>query len=93
MTTEPVRSEPKKVIVVGGGVGGMSAAWEVLTEAERSGVPVTVTVLEERPRVGGSIVTEQVGECLVEGGPDCFVSEKAGGLQLVRDLGLESFDI
>jgi oxygen-dependent protoporphyrinogen oxidase len=82
-------ADAKRIVVVGGGVGGMSAAWEARAEAERSGVAVTVTVIEQRPRVGGSIVTEKVGGCLVEGGPDCFVSEKAGGLQLVRDLGLE----
>lgn len=66
----------------------MAAAWEVTREAERRGVAVAVTVLEARDRVGGSVVTERVEGCLVEGGPDCFVSEKPGGLELVDDLGL-----
>lgn len=80
--------KPARVVVVGGGVGGMAAAWEVLREAERVGLPVTVTVLEARERVGGSVITEQVDGCLVEGGPDCFVSEKPWGLELIDDLGL-----
>ncbi|MHB1344640.1 MAG: protoporphyrinogen oxidase [Thermoleophilia bacterium] len=79
---------PARVVVVGGGVGGMAAAWEVTQEAERLGLPVEVTVLEARDRVGGSVVTERVDGCLVEGGPDCFVSEKPGGMQLIDDLGL-----
>ncbi|MHB8869292.1 MAG: protoporphyrinogen oxidase [Thermoleophilia bacterium] len=79
---------PARVVVVGGGVGGMAAAWEVTQEAERLGLPIEVTVLEARDRVGGSVVTERVDGCLVEGGPDCFVSEKPGGMQLIDDLGL-----
>lgn len=78
-----------KIVVVGGGVGGMAAAWEARREAERLGIPVSVTVVEGRSRVGGSVISEQVGGCLVEGGPDCFLSEKPGGLQLIRDLGLD----
>ncbi|HZK48995.1 MAG TPA: protoporphyrinogen oxidase, partial [Thermoleophilia bacterium] len=85
-----MRTVPARIVVVGGGVGGMAAAWEARREAERLGAPVSITVVESRARVGGSVVTERVGDCLVEGGPDCFVSEKAGGLQLVRDLGLEA---
>lgn len=79
---------PARVVVVGGGVGGMAAAWEVRREAERLGVAVAVTVLEARDRVGGSVVTERVDGCIVEGGPDCFLSDKPWGLELVDDLGL-----
>lgn len=80
---------PRRVVVVGGGIGGLSAAWQVQRRARELDLPVEVTLLEARDRVGGSIVTEPVGECLVEGGPDCFVSEKPWGIQLARDLGLE----
>ncbi len=85
-----MRASPARIVVVGGGVGGMAAAWEAVMEAERLGMPAEVTVIEGRPRVGGSVVSERVGECIVEGGPDCFVSEKAGGLELIRDLGLDA---
>ena len=81
---------PRQVVVVGGGIGGLSAAWEAQERAREVGLPVTVTVVESRDRVGGSIISERVDDCLVEGGPDCFVSEKPGGIQLAKDLGLES---
>ncbi len=80
---------PRAVVVVGGGIGGLSAAWEVQERARERGLPLEVTLVEAKDRVGGSIVSEPVGDCLVEGGPDCFVSEKPGGVQLARDLGLE----
>ncbi|MBU2604111.1 MAG: protoporphyrinogen oxidase [Actinobacteria bacterium] len=83
-----VVSEVKRIVVVGAGVGGMVAAWEAQRAARELDLPIAITVLEQRDRVGGSIVTERVDGCLVEGGPDCFVSEKPWGLQLIRELGL-----
>jgi len=39
--------------------------------------------------MGGSILTERADEFLMEGGPDCFISEKPWALRLCRELGLE----
>ncbi len=77
-----------KIAVVGGGVGGMAAAYELKSEASRRGLELDLTVLESRDRIGGSVVTERVDGCLVEGGPDCFVSEKPWAMELVEELGL-----
>jgi oxygen-dependent protoporphyrinogen oxidase len=79
----------RRVLVVGGGIGGLAAAWEAQEHARELGITIDVTLVEAKDRVGGSIISEPVGDCLVEGGPDCFVSEKPGGIQLARDLGLE----
>ncbi len=46
-------SEPKKVMVVGGGVGGMEA---VITAAKRGH---TVTLFEKNDRLGGQLLSEQ----------------------------------
>lgn len=51
-------------------------------------MPLDVTVMEASSRVGGSVHTEKVEGCIVEGGPDCIISEKPGGLRLIEDLGL-----
>ncbi len=79
---------PLTVVVVGGGVGGMAAAYELGREAARRNLDVQVTVLEARERVGGSILTEHVDGCIVEGGPDCFVSEKPWAIELIEEVGL-----
>jgi oxygen-dependent protoporphyrinogen oxidase len=46
-------------------------------------------LIEDRPRVGGKIVTQHVGGLVIEGGPDCFLSAKPAGVALCRTLGLD----
>jgi protoporphyrinogen oxidase len=72
-----------RVVVVGAGIAGLTAAWELL----RSG-GVDVTVLEAERRPGGVIVTEQVGGFLVEGGPDGFLAGEPELPALADDLGI-----
>lgn len=66
----------------------MAAAYELGREATWRNLDVQVTVLETRERVGGSVLTEQVDGCIVEGGPDCFVSEKPWAIELIEEVGL-----
>ena len=70
------------VAVVGGGIAGLAAAWELA----RCGRPVTL--LEAAPRCGGKIASERRGGFLVEGGPDSFVTRKPQAVELARRLGL-----
>ena len=70
------------VVVVGGGIAGLTAALD-LAEA---GLPVTV--VEAAERFGGKIVTNRVGGLVVEGGADSFLSTKPAGLALVERLGI-----
>ncbi len=72
------------VIIVGGGIGGLVAAFH----ARRRGL--AVVLLEAADRLGGVIRTTIEQGCTLEHGPDSLVSIKPGGLELVRDLGLES---
>lgn len=72
-----------RVVIVGGGITGLSAA-QRLTAAD-----VSCTVIERDRRPGGKIVSQSVGGFLVEGGPDCFLSSKPGGLALARALGID----
>ncbi len=72
-----------KVIVVGAGIAGLAAAWELVrTEG------CDVTVLESERRSGGVIVTEQVDGFLVEGGPDGFLAGEAELPALAAELGI-----
>lgn len=72
-----------RVAVVGAGIAGLAAARTLA----RSGA-VEVVVFEAAGRVGGHILSEPVDGFLIEGGPDCFVSQKPAGLRLARDVGL-----
>jgi len=80
----------RKVVVIGAGITGLTAARELFRASEKARIPVEVTVLEASPRAGGKIRTENVGGAVVETGPDSFVTLKPEMLDLVRELGLES---
>jgi len=70
------------VIVVGAGLAGLAAAWEI----KRAGVDVIVLEAEWRP--GGVIVTERRDGFVVEGGPDGFLAAEPEIPELARELGL-----
>lgn len=78
-----------RVLIVGGGITGLSAAYELVKASEASGTPVAVRVLEASPRLGGKIRTEHFEGATVEAGPDAFLTAKPWALELVRELGLE----
>ena len=71
------------VIIIGGGISGLSAAYYL---AKRG---IGSTIFESRPRLGGVIHTEQVAGCTLEAGPDSFISAKPAALELIRELGLQ----
>lgn len=72
-----------KVVVVGAGIAGLAAAWE-LTQSGGC----DVTLLESERRAGGVIVTEQVDGFIVEGGPDGFLAGEPELPALARELGI-----
>jgi len=74
----------RSVAIIGGGISGLSTAY-YLTKA---GVPCTL--IEARPRLGGVIHTEHIQDCVVEAGPDSFLSAKPHAMDLIRELGMES---
>src|SRR5467141_3548441 len=72
-----------KVLVVGAGIAGLTAAWELLQTGG-----VDVTLLESERRAGGVIVTEQVDGFIVEGGPDGFLGGEPELPALAKELGI-----
>jgi oxygen-dependent protoporphyrinogen oxidase len=70
------------VAIIGGGISGLSTAYYL----GKAGVPCTL--IEARPRLGGVIQTEHVEGCVIEGGPDSFLSMKPAAMELIRELGL-----
>jgi oxygen-dependent protoporphyrinogen oxidase len=71
----------KRVVVVGGGITGLAAAYEF----HKAGNPVTIV---EKERLGGVIRTERHGDLLIEGGPDSFIVQKPAAKELCDELGL-----
>ena len=70
------------VAVVGAGLAGLSAAWE-LTQAGAD-----VVVLDAGRQPGGMIVTERRDGFIVEGGPDGFLAAEPDIQELARAVGI-----
>ncbi len=78
-------------VIVGGGITGLAAAWY----AEKADLPGDIVLLERDSRLGGKIRTEYVGTegggaFVLEAGAESLLSRKAAGIELCRDMGIES---
>jgi oxygen-dependent protoporphyrinogen oxidase len=77
----------KRIAIVGGGIAGLSAAYE-LSRLARSGADVEVVLFESSSRLGGIVETVREGGFVIECGPDAWVTEKPWASELAEDLGL-----
>ena len=77
-----------KVTIIGGGIAGLATAYSLLKHAALANLPITCTLLESTQHFGGKIRTELIGDFIIEGGPDSFLSYKPWGVGLCRELGL-----
>jgi oxygen-dependent protoporphyrinogen oxidase len=76
-------SMPQRVLIIGGGISGLSAAYYL----NRAGIHPTL--IEKAPQLGGVIRTTTQQGCLLEAGPDSFLSTKPAAMELIREVGLE----
>ena len=74
---------PPHAIIIGGGISGLSAAYDLAKAG------VSHTLIEKQPRLGGVIETRHREDCVLECGPDSFLSAKPEAMALIRELGLE----
>jgi len=72
----------REVVIIGAGITGLAAAYEV---ARLGGRPI---VYEAAPRAGGLIRTERIDGFTIEAGPDSVLCSKPAGIGFIRELGL-----
>ena len=82
MSGSAVDASSGRVVVVGGGLAGLSAAWR-LEQAGR-----VVTVLEAADRVGGFVDTVEVSGHLFERGPSTVLARGGHIRALIEEMGL-----
>ena len=77
-----------RIAIVGGGISGLAAAFAIEEQRRSSGAKLDYVLYEASPRMGGVLRTELIDGCLVEAGPDSFVTEKPWAADLCRAVGL-----
>lgn len=77
----------KRIAIIGGGISGLSAAF-TLEQQRQAGAPVDYVLFESNSQLGGVLVTERIDGCLLEAGPDSFLTEKPWAIDLCRQVGL-----
>ncbi|MBY0356416.1 MAG: protoporphyrinogen oxidase [Candidatus Obscuribacterales bacterium] len=79
-------SSKSRIVVIGAGITGLAAAFRLHNAKEKP----EIIILEASSRPGGVIKTHRYKDCLLEAGPDAFLTEKESALTLCRELALES---
>lgn len=78
----------RRIAIVGGGIAGLTAAYE-LARLAREGAAVEAVLFEGAGRLGGIIETVREGGFTVEAGPDGWVTTKPWASALAVELGLD----
>lgn len=74
----------ERCAIIGAGISGLSAAYFLRAKNPS----VEIDLYEATSRAGGVIKSETISGCIVEGGPDSFLTMKKSALRLCQALGL-----
>ena len=84
----PVTTSARHVVVVGGGISGLAAAWFLRRDASGT----RVTVLEASDRVGGALRVSELAGVHVDVGAESLLLRRPEAVALAESVGLELQD-
>jgi oxygen-dependent protoporphyrinogen oxidase len=84
-----MEQKPKRVVILGGGITGLSAAFYVQKLFREHKQLVSITLVEQNEALGGKVSTLHKEGFVIEKGPDSFLARKMPMIELTRELGLE----
>ncbi|MGB7999271.1 MAG: protoporphyrinogen oxidase [Anaerobacillus sp.] len=84
-----MNKQVKRIVIVGGGITGLTAAYYLQKEMRESDLPYEITLLEGNDRLGGKIHTDTTNGFVIERGPDSFLARKESAARLVKEVGME----
>lgn len=80
--------EKQKVVILGGGITGLTAAFYLQKEVREKNLPFEVILVEATHRLGGKIQTVVKDGFVIERGPDSFVARKQSASRLAEQVGM-----
>jgi oxygen-dependent protoporphyrinogen oxidase len=83
------QTQTKRVVVIGGGITGLAAAYYLQKEQKNKELPLEITLVDAGKELGGKIKTEKVDGFTIEGGPDSFLGQKPWATELATELGIK----
>jgi oxygen-dependent protoporphyrinogen oxidase len=83
-----MESSRKKIVIIGGGITGLSAAFYTKKLFEEQQIPVNIILVEKSRELGGKIRTLHHDGFVIERGPDSFLARKLPVIDLTKELGL-----
>ncbi|WP_113928215.1 protoporphyrinogen oxidase [Bacillus sp. P14.5] len=81
--------EKQKVVIIGGGITGLTSAYYLQKEAEKTGRPLEIKLIEASHRLGGKIQTVTRDGFIIERGPDSFLERKTSAAKLSKEVGID----
>lgn len=89
MDTERAGGHPAPlVVIVGAGIAGLAAAWELVTASRPGRQPLRVLVLDGAARVGGKLALADLGGHLVDVGAESMLDRRPEARLLAEQVGL-----
>ncbi|TYS15911.1 protoporphyrinogen oxidase [Rossellomorea vietnamensis] len=82
--------EKQKVVIIGGGITGLTSAYYLQKEAEKTGRPLEIKLIEASHRLGGKIQTVTRDGFIIERGPDSFLERKTSAAKLSKEVGIDN---
>jgi protoporphyrinogen/coproporphyrinogen III oxidase len=84
-----VTEEKQKVIIIGGGAAGLTAAYYLQKEVNEKNLPIEILLIEASHRLGGKMQTVVRDGFTIERGPDSFLARKTSMIRLAKEVGME----
>ncbi len=86
MTQTPEHTRRPRVVVVGGGISGLAAAWRLCRERH----DLDVVVLESSPRFGGVLRVAELEGIALDEGAESMLATRPEAVALAREAGLSA---
>jgi protoporphyrinogen/coproporphyrinogen III oxidase len=84
-----VAEEKQKVVIIGGGIAGLTAAFYLQKNIQEHNLPIEIKLIEASHRLGGKMQTVIRDGFTIERGPDSFLARKTSIIRLAKEVGMD----